>query len=81
MRFWMTYFEEILNYFKLKNCWLNSKLYAKRTWNAKNIRICDRPTKLDSLGNLVPLYFSLKFTFLLPLFPGAIVELENSVFQ
>ena len=26
----MTYFEEILNYFKLRNCWLNSKLYAKR---------------------------------------------------
>ena len=28
--FRMTYFEEILNYFKLRNCWLNSKLYAKR---------------------------------------------------
>ena len=35
--------------------------------------------KLDSLGNFVPLYFSLRWTFLLPLFPGAlaIVELEN----
>ena len=37
--------------------------------------------KLDALGNFVPLYFSLNFNFLLPLFPGAIVELENSVFE
>ena len=37
--------------------------------------------KLDELGNIVPLYFSLNFNFLLPLFPGAIVELENSVFE
>ena len=38
--------------------------------------------KLDALGNIVPLYFSLNFNFLLPLFPGAtIVELENSVFE
>ena len=36
--------------------------------------------KLDALGNIVPLYFSLSFNVLLPLFPGAIVELENSVF-
>ena len=27
------------------------------------------------------IYFSLRFTFLLPLFPGATIELENSVFQ
>ena len=26
----MTSFEEIWNYFKLRNCWLNSKLCAKR---------------------------------------------------
>ena len=26
----MTRFEEILNYFKLRNCWLNFKLCAKR---------------------------------------------------
>ena len=26
----MTFFEEILNYFKLRNGWLNSKLCAKR---------------------------------------------------
>ena len=45
-----------------------------------NIKICDRAMKLDSIGNFVPLYFSLKWTFLLPLFPGAVVELENSVF-
>ena len=30
MSFRMTYFEEIFNYFKLRKCWLNSKLYAKR---------------------------------------------------
>ena len=35
--------------------------------------------KFDSLGNFVPLYFSPTWTFLLPLFLGAIVELENSV--
>ena len=36
--------------------------------------------KLDALGNFVPLYFSLNFNFLLPLFPGAIFifpELEE----
>ena len=32
--------------------------------------------KLDSLGNFEPLYFCLRFTFLLPLLPGAIVELK-----
>ena len=36
--------------------------------------------KLDSLGNFVPLYFSLRWTFLLRLSQGAIKELENSVF-
>ena len=30
MSFRMTSFEEILNYFKLRNNWLNSKLCAKR---------------------------------------------------
>ena len=30
MSFRMTSFEEILNYFKLRNRWLNSKLCAKR---------------------------------------------------
>ena len=35
--------------------------------------------KLDSLGNFVP-FFSFNFAFLLPPFPGAIVEQENSVF-
>ena len=37
--------------------------------------------KLDALGNFVSLYFSLNFNFLLPLFPGTIVELENSVVE
>ena len=36
---------------------------------------------LESLRNFVPLYFSLRCTFLLSLFPGAIVEQENSVFS
>ena len=75
--------------------WLNCKLCVKRKLshsdeNAyvflcsnRNIKNCDRATKLDALGNFVPLYFSLRlwFTFQSPLFPGAIVELENSVFQ
>ena len=30
MSFRITYFEEILNYSKLRKWWLNSKLYAKR---------------------------------------------------
>ena len=47
----------------------------------ENIKICDRATKLDALGNFVPLYFSLTWTFLLPLFAGAVVVLENPVFQ
>ena len=46
-----------------------------------NIKICDRATKLDSLGNFVPLYFSLTWTFLLPLLSGAVVVRENYVFQ
>ena len=33
---------------------------------------------LDSLGNFVPLYFSLTWTFLILVVPGAIVELEIS---
>ena len=58
MSFQMTSFEEILNYFKLRNCWLNSKLCAKKE---TLIKICDRATKLDSLGNfnLYPYIFVL----------------------
>ena len=47
----------------------------------RNIKLCDRATELDALKNFVPLYFPLTWTFLLPLFPGAAVGLENSVFQ
>ena len=46
-----------------------------------NIKICDRATKLDSLGNFVPLYFSLTWTFLLPLLSRAVVVPENYLFQ
>ena len=92
MCFQMTSFEEILNYFKLRNCWLNSKLCAKRKLSHSDVNTCIffvknekikfvRATKLDSLGNFVALHFSLSFTFLLPLFSGAVVVLENSVFQ
>ena len=47
----------------------------------ENIKICDRATKLDSLGNFVPLYFFLTWTFLLPLLSGAVVVPENYIFQ
>ena len=36
----MTSFEEILNYFKLRNCWLNSKLCAKRKLLHSNVNTC-----------------------------------------
>ena len=91
MSFQMTSFEEILNRFKLRNCGLNSKLCARRKLSHSvrmcflcqkgNIKICDRTTKLDSLRNFVPLYFSLTWTFLLPLLSGAVVVPENYVFQ
>ena len=52
----MTSFEEILNYFKLINSWLNSKLCAERkslhpdenAYVLGNIKICDRAMKLDA---------------------------------
>ena len=83
-------FQRNLSYFKLINGWLNSRLCAKRKslHSDENAYVffvkketCDRAMKLDALGNFVPLYFSLNLNFLLPLFPGAIVELENSVFE
>ena len=40
MRFQMTSFEEILNYFKLRNCWLNSKLCAKRKLSYSDVYTC-----------------------------------------
>ena len=33
-------FEEILNYFKLRNCWLNSKLCAKRKLSHSDVNTC-----------------------------------------
>ena len=93
MSFQMTSFEEILNYFKLRNCWLNSKLCAKRKLSHSDVntyvffvknetlKFEIERQKLASLGNFAPLYFSLRFTFLLPLFPGAVFVLEDSVFQ
>ena len=40
MSFQMTSFEEILNYFKLRNCWLNSKLCAKRKLSHSDVNTC-----------------------------------------
>ena len=94
MSFQRKSFEEILNHFKLRNGGLNCKLCAKRKLSHSdvnsymcflcqkgNIKICERARKLDSLGNFVPLYFSLTWTFLLPLLSGAVVVPENYVFQ
>ena len=83
MIFRITSFEEILNYFKLGNNWLNSKLCAKRKLlrSDENAHVFFvKKEALNSLGNFVPLYFSPNVDILLPLFPGAVVELESSVF-
>ena len=76
----MTSFEEIWNYFKLRNGSLNSKLCAKRKLLHSDenayVFFVKKETlklKLDSLANFVPLYFSLRWTFLLTLFSGAII--------
>ena len=74
MSFRKTSFEEILNYFKLINGWLNSKLCAERKLlhsdeNAyvffvkkKTLKFVIDLLKLDALGNFVPLYFPLNLT-------------------
>ena len=36
----MTSFEEILNYFKVRNCLLNSKLCAKRKLSHSDVNTC-----------------------------------------
>ena len=36
----MTSFAEILNYFKLTNCWLNSKLCAKPKLSHPDVNTC-----------------------------------------
>ena len=69
MNFRKTSFKEILSYFKLICLFTKMHMFSL----LRNIKICDRAMKLDALGNFVPLYFSLHFNFLLPLFPGAIV--------
>ena len=40
MSFQMTSFENILNYFKLRNCWLNSTLCAKRKLSHSDVNTC-----------------------------------------
>ena len=45
----MTSFEEILNYFKLRNCWLNSKIYAKRKLSHFDVNTCVFIVKNETL--------------------------------
>ena len=47
--FQMTSFEEILNYFKLRNCWLNSKLCAKRKLSHSDVNTCVFVVKNETL--------------------------------
>ena len=49
MSFQMTSFEEILNYFKLRNCWLNSKLYTKRKLSHPDVNTCVFFVKIETL--------------------------------
>ena len=49
MSFQMTSFEEILNYFKLRNCWLNSKLCATRKLSHSDVNTCVFFVKNESL--------------------------------
>ena len=49
MSFQMTSFEEILNYLKLRNCWLNSKLCAKRKLLHSDVNTCVFFVKKEAL--------------------------------
>ena len=49
MSFQMTSFEEILNYFEQRNCWLNSKLCAKRKLLHSDINTCVSFVKNETL--------------------------------
>ena len=49
MSFQMTSFKEILNYFKLRNCWLNSKLCAKRKLSHSDVNTCVFCVKKETL--------------------------------
>ena len=53
MSFQMTSYEEILNYFKLKNCWLNSKLCAKRKLSHSDVNACVLFVKKETLKFLM----------------------------
>ena len=49
MSFQMTSFENILNYFKLKNCGLDSKLCAKRKLSHFDVNTCVFFVKKETL--------------------------------
>ena len=53
MSFQMTSVEEILNYFKLRNCWLNSKLSAKRKLSHSDVNTCVFFVKNETLKFLI----------------------------
>ena len=49
MSFQMTYFEETLSYFKLRNCRLNSKLCAKCKLSHSDVNTCVFFVKKETL--------------------------------
>ena len=55
MSFQMTSFEEILNYFKLRNCWLNSKLCAKRKLSHSDVNTYVFFAKTETLKFVIEL--------------------------
>ena len=94
MSFQMTSFENILNYFKLRNCGLNSKLCAKRKLSHPDANTCVFFFKKETLkfvierrnyrciGKLCTLIFLPNVDIFIAAFPrSGIVVLENSVFQ
>ena len=55
MSFQMTSFEEILKYFKRRNCWLNSKLCAKRKLSHSEVNLCVFFVKKETLKFVIEL--------------------------
>ena len=49
MSFQMTSSEEILNHFKLRNCWLISKLCPKRKLSHSDVNTCAFVVKKETL--------------------------------
>ena len=55
MSFRMTFFEEVLNYFKLRNGWVNSKLSAKRKLLHSDENACVFFVKKETLKIVIEL--------------------------